>query len=603
MTGLYDDEKVTAEEKAISAKVAFASLWPHFARHKGKLLYCLTLLLIVTGLSIWWPILVQRGLDSNIKNSDLKGLLITVGLIAIMQVIVLILQYVQRIKIEEVGQDVMLVLRQGLFNHLLSLDSDYFGKHPVGRLMARVESDTEALRTFFTNTALILIGDFLLIAGIVTAMFVYSWKLTLVVGAVVPVILTITYIYERLTTPRFLAIRKNMAEVTATLTEFLQGMSIVQIFNRGDYARGRVWEASRKKFRNDAFAHIGVTAYFNVVFFFEQLAIGLALYFAGNWIAAGEMTVGTFSLFMIFIWKAFEPIWRASEQLSQIQRAIAGAKRVYALFGEKSKLPDPEEPVKLERITKGIRFENVWFSYTEDENWVLKDATFDVPVGKRIALAGVTGGGKSTVIALLLRLYEPQRGTITIDGIDIRNFSKADLRRHFALVLQDIFLFPDTVRANIALESTHLTDDDIIAAAKTVEAHRFIERLPDGYKTMVSEKGSNFSRGERQLLSFARALVRNPEVLLLDEATSSVDPATERLIQNSLKKLMEGRTAIIIAHRLSTILDVDQILVIRRGEIVERGTHSELLLLDGYYAKLFHLQFKHLVKAETTHVG
>ena len=243
-------------------------------------------------------------------------------------------------------------------------------------------------------------------------------------------------------------------------------------------------------------------------------------------------------------------------------------------------------------VNDAIRFENVWFSYTDDEDWVLKDVSFEIEVGKRVALAGVTGGGKSTVISLLLRLYDPQKGKITVDGIDLRDIPLADLRKRFALVLQDIILFPGDVKANIGLNVAEVTEDRIYGAAATVAAHRFIEKLPDGYQTEVSEKGANFSRGERQLLSFARALAVDPDVLILDEATSSVDPDTERTIQASLKKLMHGRTSLIIAHRLSTILDVDEILVIRRGEIVERGTHTELLLQDGYYARLFHLQFK-----------
>jgi ATP-binding cassette subfamily B protein len=294
----------------------------------------------------------------------------------------------------------------------------------------------------------------------------------------------------------------------------------------------------------------------------------------------------------VLIWRSFEPIWRTSEQLSNIQKAIAGAKRIFALLSEEQKLVDPVEPVPMSSVKQGIKFENVWFSYTGDERYALEDVSFDIPVGRRVALAGVTGGGKSTVISLLLRLYDPQKGRITIDGVDLRDLSKADLRRRFALVLQDILLFPGDVESNISLESDEIPHERIIQAARTVEADRFIRKLPDEYHTEVSEKGANFSRGERQLLSFARALVTDPDVLLLDEATSSVDPETERTIQSSLKKLTEGRTSLIIAHRLSTILDVDEILVIRRGRIVERGTHTELILRDGYYSKLFHLQFK-----------
>jgi ATP-binding cassette subfamily B protein len=261
------------------------------------------------------------------------------------------------------------------------------------------------------------------------------------------------------------------------------------------------------------------------------------------------------------------------------------------LLSKQPKVWDPIRPVSWGGLKKGIRFENVWFSYTADESWVLKDVSFEIPAGRRVALAGVTGGGKSTVISLMLRFYDPQKGRITIDAIDIRDIPRADLRRHFALVLQDIILFPGSVSDNIGLGADGVSREDIMRAAQTVEADWFIRKLPDGYETVVSEKGANFSRGERQLLSFARALAFDPDVLILDEATSSVDPETERIIQSSTRKTMSGRTSLIIAHRLSTILDVDEILVIRRGEIVERGTHTELILTDGYYSKLFHLQF------------
>jgi ATP-binding cassette subfamily B protein len=297
-------------------------------------------------------------------------------------------------------------------------------------------------------------------------------------------------------------------------------------------------------------------------------------------------------MFIILIWRSFEPIWRTSEQLSTIQKGIAGAKRIFALLSTESTLPDPAKPAVWCGLKKGIKFENVWLSYTNDDNWAVKNIDFEVPVGKSIALAGVTGGGKSTIISLLLRLYDPQKGRITVDGIDIRDIAKAELRKRFALVLQDIILFPGDINANISLDSDSISEERIINSARTVEADRFIRRLPGGYNTIVSEKGANFSRGERQLLSFARALAVNPDVLLLDEATSSVDPETERTIQTSLKKLMAGRTSLVIAHRLSTILDVDEILVIKQGEIIERGTHTELILNNGYYSKLFHLQFK-----------
>nr|MBN2277599.1 ABC transporter ATP-binding protein [candidate division Zixibacteria bacterium] len=589
---LYEDEQINPEEQAIKSRRAFARLMPLLIPYKRPLLLCLILLAAATIMSIYWPVLLKRAMDVNIKNGDFRGLIITVLMIAGIQGVTLILQYIQRIKLETIGQNIMVDLKRRLFNHILSLDVPFFDKNPVGRLMARVESDTESLRMLFTNTVVLVVGDVILLTGIFAVMYYYSWRLASILIMIIPVMATLMIIFERKTTPRFFLVRKKMAEVTANLTEFIHGMSIIQIFHRGAYARGRLYMANQSKFKDDVYVNIGVIMFFNSVFFFQYVMIGLVLYFGIKWTRSGVLSVGTIGMFVILIWRSFDPLWRASEQLATIQKAIAGAKRIFALLATEPQLHDPEKPVAWSGLKKSIRFEHVWFSYTNDDNWALKDISFEIPVGRRIALAGVTGGGKSTVISLLLRLYDPQKGRITVDGIDIRNISRAELRLKFALVLQDIILFPGNVKSNISLESQEICEDKIVSSAQTVEADHFIRRLPSGYDTEVSEKGANFSRGERQLLSFARALANDPDILLLDEATSSVDPETERTIQGSLKKLMEGRTSLIIAHRLSTILDVDEILVIRRGEIIERGTHTELILQSGYYSKLFHLQFK-----------
>ncbi len=589
----YEDEQITSEEKDISSRKAFARLLPLLREHSMGLVVCFILLAVATLLSLYWPILLKEAVDVDIKSRDFNGLLVTALLIGVIQVATITLQYVQRVRLEVIGQKVMVALKRKLFNHVLSLDVSFFDRNPVGRLLARIESDTESLRLLFTNTVVLVVGDLLLVLGIYAVMFYHSWRLASLLLIVVPLIGLLVVIFERKTTPRFLNVRKKMAEVTAALTEFLHGMSIVQIFHRGRYARERVSEVNWLKFKEDTYVNIAVVLFFNTVFFFESVMFGVVLFFGDHWRQAQLLTSGTIIMFIILIWRSFDPIWRVSEQLSTLQKAIAGAKRIFALLATPQKLPDPVSSLAWGGLKEAIRFEDVSFSYGGDDNWALKDVTFEIPVGQRVALVGVTGGGKSTVISLLLRLYDPQKGRITVDGVDLRDLKKADLRRRFALVLQDIFLFPGDVKSNISLDAEGLSDDRIREAARTVEADGFINRLPEDYATEVSEKGANFSRGERQLLSFARALVTDPDVLLLDEATSSVDPETERHIQASLKRLTAGRTSIIVAHRLSTILDVDQILVVRRGEIIERGSHTELLLADGYYSKLFHLQFKY----------
>jgi len=588
----YEDEKITEKEREISSRAAFGKLLPFLYDHKWPLALCLLLLAGSQVLSLYWPKLVKDVVDVDISEGDFTGLLWTVAAIALMQVLTIVFQYIQRVKLEIIGQEVMVKLKSRLFDHILSLNLSFFDKNPVGRLLARVETDTESLRFFFTNTAVILVGDMLLVIGIFVIMFYYCWQLSLVIFGIVPLVVIFIIVFEKKTSPRFLAVRKKMAEVTATITEFLHGMSIIQIFHRGAYARAKVNHANLLKFKDDRYANIAVVIFFNGVFFMQYVMVGLVLFFGILWKSEGLITSGTIIMFLILIWKMYEPIWRVSEQISTIQKAIAGSKRIFALLSQKSTIIQASHPVAWPKLEKSIKFEKVWFSYTGDDNWILKDVSFEIPKGKRFALVGVTGGGKTTIISLLLRFYEPQRGKITLDGIDIKDIALSELRKRFALVLQDIFLFPGDVNSNITLETDDISGEQIEASARMVAADNFVRRLPDGYKTEVSEKGANFSRGERQLLSFARALVANPDVLLLDEATSSVDPETERTIQSSLKKLMTGRTSLVIAHRLSTILDVDRIMVLRRGEMIEQGTHTELILQNGYYSKLFHLQFK-----------
>ena len=584
----YENEKITEKEKQIGTKKAFLSLLPYLKEHSKRLFIALILLSGGTFLSLVWPILLKNGIDGPLKEKDFNGLLIIAGIIGLIQIVTIVIQYFMRIKLEIIGQDIMLKLKQKLFDHILSLDISFFDKNPVGRLMARVESDAEALRLLFTNTVVLIVADIFLLSGIYGVLFYYNWKMALILIVSIPIIGLFIWIFHRTTTHRFLEVRKRMAEVTATLTEFLHSMSIVQIFHRGSYARARVYKVNEAKFSEDAYVNIAACIFFNTVFFFEYVKIGLVLILGSHF----GMTFGTMVMFLLYIWRSFEPIFRTSEQLSNFQKAVAGAKRIFAILSEKSILLDPAYPVEWNGLEKEIRFENVWFSYTDDENYVLRDVSFSIPVGKTVAIAGVTGGGKTTVISLILRLYDPQKGKITVDGIDIRDIPKSELRKRFALVLQDIILFPGDIKSNISLESERISENRITDASKQVEADKFIKLLPEDYKTVVSEKGSNFSRGERQLLSFARALAIDPEVLILDEATSSVDPETERTIQSSLKKLMSGRTSLVIAHRLATILEADQILVIRHGEIIERGTHTDLILKNGYYSRLFHLQFK-----------
>ena len=575
----------------IRSRQALARLLPLLRPHRKWLGVCLLLLAMSKGIYLIGPSLIRRAIDVNITGRDYAGLLATVGFYVLTQGMFLVINYTFRVRMEMIGQATMTTLRKRLFDYILKLSVSFFDRNPTGRLMARVESDTEALRMLFTNTVVAMIGSVLLITGMLIIMFAVSTRLTLVAVLFFPIMGTALYIYHRLTTPRWLEVRKRMADVTAALTEFLQGVPIIQIFGRVGEVRRRMNEINRSKYRPQLTAELFVVFMFNFMFFVETVIIALVLSVGARWAGVGQMTIGTLVMFIAYIRMFFEPVHLAAEEIAVVQKAIAGAKRIFALLETEEKIPDPVRPVIWPRLESGITFENVWFSYTNDGNYVLKDVSFTVPKGSRYALAGVTGGGKSTVISLLLRFYDVQKGRILVDGIDIRQIAKSELRRKFGLVLQDIFLFPGSVAGNVSLSADGSDHGRVTDACRMVSADRFIERMPKQYETELAERGANLSRGERQLLSFARALVFDPEILILDEATSSVDPETDRLIQEGMATLMRGRTSIIIAHRLSTILTVDRILVIREGEIVERGTHNELAAQDGYYTKLCKLQF------------
>jgi ATP-binding cassette subfamily B multidrug efflux pump len=607
----YEDDK----HENLSSRRALGRLLPLLKPHTRWLLVCLALLAGSKAIYLMGPNLIRRAIDVNITSRDYHGLVATVGLYVLVQALFLVTNYFFRLRMEIIGQKVMIVLRKRLFDHVLNLAISFFDRNPTGRLMARIESDTEALRMMFTNTVVAMIGSLFLMAGMFVWMAVVSWQLTLVVAILIPVISTALYFYHRVTTPMWLVIRKRMADVTASLTEFLQGMEVIQIFDRARQVRRRMNEINYRKYRPQAVAEIVVTVMFNFIFFMETFIIALVLYFGIKWVGvtamgagagagsagagagatpaavAGGLTIGTLVMFISYVRMFFEPVYLAAEEISSIQRAVAGAKRIFGLLAVEEKIAEPARPVAWPRLETGITFENVWFSYTGDDDYILKDVSFHIPRGMRFALAGVTGGGKSTVISLLLRFYDPQRGRILMDGIDIKDISSEDLRRKIGLVLQDIFIFPGNVASNVSLEADTPDVERVRRACRAVSADRFVESMPDKYQTELADRGANLSRGERQLLSFARALAFDPEILILDEATSSVDPETEGLIQDGLVALMRGRTSIIIAHRLSTILNVDRILVLRDGEIIERGTHEELVAANGYYSKLFKLQF------------
>ena len=560
--------------------------------HGLELFVCLILLFAATGMSLVGPLLVKRAIDVDIAARNYRGLAFTVSLYVLAQLVFLVLTYVQRWKLEAAGQKIITALRERLFAKVTEMSVSFFDKNPVGRLIARVESDTEAMRLLFTSAVVTFAGDVLMFLGMLGIMAYVNWKLMLLTGIIIPPIVVASIVFSKKTTPQFLTVRKRTADLTAFLAEHLQGSAVVQIFGREKQAMDGMWHASQRKYKTAVRVELMVVAFFNSIFLTEVFGTGIILWYGGKWGLGGAVTIGTLVMFIGYLRRFFEPLHRFSEELSTFQRAFSGAQRAFELLDAEPEVMDKEAAKEWMRLEKAVEFENVWFSYANDgrDDWVLRDISITVPKGERWALVGATGGGKTSIISLLLRFYQPQRGRILVDGIDINDIRQTELRSKVGLVLQDIFLFPGNVLENLRMGDERITPERVMEAACRLGVDDVIRRLPKGLDTELAERGENLSTGERQLLSFLRAMLVDPDILVLDEATSSVDPQTERLLQCAMTELMAGRTSVVIAHRLSTVVDADNILVIHNGEITERGKHEELLERGGYYSKLFTLQ-------------
>ena len=566
-----------------------------FRPHARTLTAATGLLLISTALQLAGPILIKRAIDVDIQGRRFAGLLATVAGYIAVRAVFLVLNYVQRVRLEKMGQEIILGLRRRLFAHLLSQSLSFFDKNPVGRLIARVQGDTDALRQMFASTVVTLVETVVLFAGMLAVMTTVSARLTLVVLTTLPPMIVTAWLLAKGGARRFREVRKRTAEISAFIAERIQGVSILQAFDRETTSVAELDAMNRQKFRAHLKAEIYGIGLFHGLFYFEILGLVLVLWFGGRWAIARTLSIGTLFMFIEYMRSLFEPVARLSEQLDVMQRAFAAAGRVFGLLDLTAEVRDPDRPGRWDRLEREIAFEDVWFSYRNDDEYALEGVSFRIPRGETWAIVGATGGGKSSILSLLLRFYDPQKGRVLVDGIDVRSVRQHDLRSRMALVLQDVYLFPGDILGNIAPLGDPSGDGAgarARAAARVAGAERFIERLPGGWGAEVAERGANFSAGERQLLSFARALAADPEILLLDEATAAVDPRTEEEIQVAMRTLLAGRTAIVIAHRLSTITGADGILVVQSGRIVERGRHLELLAAGGVYADLCALQFQ-----------
>lgn len=501
-----------------------------------------------------------------------------------------IVLYVQMVVMNMMGQRIMFDLRRQIFGHMQRLHVQYFDRNPVGRLITRVTTDVDALNEMFTAGFVAIFGDIFVLVGIVAMLFWLNWKLALVLFSVIP-FLVITSLWFREGARRtYRMVRARIAAINAFLQEHISGMAVVQLFNRQEREAQKFADLNAKHRDANIESIYYYSVFYPVIELVQSIGIALIVWYGGGQVVQGTLSIGALIAFFQYAQRFYEPISDLSEKYNILQSAMAASERIFKLLDTPVEIDDPVEPAELGELRE-IEFRNVWFAYTNEE-WVLRNVSFVVKKGERLALVGHTGAGKTTVTSLLLRFYEAQKGEILVNGVDIRKYRLTDLRRMFAIVQQDVFLFSGTVADNVSLGDATIGRQRIEDAVRRVRAARFVERLPEGYDAPVRERGAGFSVGEKQLLSFARALAFGPPVLVLDEATSSIDSETERLIQEAIEVLMEGRTTVAIAHRLSTIRSADQILVFHHGEIRERGTHEELLRADGIYRRLYELQYR-----------
>jgi len=550
------------------------------------------------------PYLMKVAIDRYIPAGDLSG----VNRIALWYVLILLtgfcLEFTQTWLLQNTGQRIMFDMRMQIYRHLQRLDLRFYDRNPVGRLMTRVTTDVDVINDLFTSGVVSVFGDVFTLAGIMIVMLTMNWKLALVAFAVLPLIVVVTQWFRRNVRESYRTVRRLIARINAYLQEHITGMPTVQLFRREARAFER-FEAINQEHRVANVESIFFYAvFYPAIEIVGALAAGLTIWYGGRSVLAGTLTLGSLVAFLLYSQRFFRPISDMSEKFNILQAAMASSERIFKLLDEPVTIESPtarnEAGDLSRRSPQGegghIVFDHVWFAYNPTEagepDYVLRDVSFEVKPGERVGIVGATGAGKSTLINLLLRFYDVTRGRILVDGVDVREMDLAALRSLFSLVLQDVHLFTGTIAENIRLGAAEITDDRVRAAATAVHADAFVSRLPGAYAAPVAERGATLSVGQKQLLSFARALAFDPRILVLDEATSSVDTETEILIRDALHVLMSGRTTIAIAHRLSTIQDMDKILVLHKARLREMGTHQELLALRGLYYKLYQLQYK-----------
>ena len=559
--------------------------------YKKYVIFAILLNVIVAALGPVRPLLTKIAVDDYIVKSDHTGLLY-IGLALLGSLLLqAVIQYFLTYYTQYLGQRTLYDLRTQIFNHTQKLALKFFDRTPIGRIVTRATNDVEALGELFSSGIVMVFSDVFIILWILAFMFFMDVRLSLVTLSVLPVLIYGTFLFRKKVRERYRDVRLHLARLNSYMQEHVTGMSAVQIFHKEED------ELKRFSDINNDYRVANIKSIFYYAIFYpsvellSSVAIGLIIWYGGGEIFQGSLTIGVLFAFIQYTEMFFRPIRDLSEKYNIMQTAMASSERIFKLLDNNTFVKNPEKPVRIEKVEGKIEFKNVWFAYNGDD-FVLKDISFSIKPGETVAIVGHTGAGKTSIINILTRFYDINKGEILVDGINIGTLDKKDLRKYISIVLQDVFLFSGDIKSNINLNREEISREKVIDSAKIVGADEFIEMLPNQYDEEVKERGATLSVGQKQLISFSRALAYDPQILILDEATSSVDTETEQLIQQAIEKLLVGRTAIVIAHRLSTIQNADKIIVLHKGEIRETGNHQELLAKHGIYYKLYQLQYK-----------
>ncbi|QMS86051.1 ABC transporter ATP-binding protein [Candidatus Xianfuyuplasma coldseepsis] len=542
--------------------------------------------------ALYEPIVIGNTISLFSESSfELSQLLNNITILVVIILSTRILTYAQNIILNITGQGIIFNVRKDVFTHLEYHDLAYLHQKAAGALVTRVTNDTNALNEFYTSVLITIFQSSFKVIGIIIVMFYINAQLTLYVLTVVPLIIIASYFFRTLSRKAYRQIRSNLSSVNAFLAEHLSGMKIIQIFNK-EHIKYIQFKERNDKLKASYYRQIGIFAVFRpTMYMVHMLAVVIVLYFGSQSILSGAYQVGLLIMFHRYVSDLFNPIQQLAEQFNIVQSAFAAGERIFGILDTKPQVVDQDSAMDIDHVQGSIEFKNVWFAYNEGE-WVLQDVSFKVNAKESAAFVGATGAGKTTILSLITRYYDIQRGQILIDGVDIKTIKKRSLRKYIGQMLQDVFLFSGTIRSNITLRNDTITQETLEQACNYVNASYFINKLPQKYDEEVRERGNNFSSGQRQLLSFARTIVHDPKVMILDEATSNIDTETEQLIQDSLEKMMSIGTMLVVAHRLSTIQNVDKIIVLSHGKVIEEGSHQELLRHRGHYYNLYKLQYQ-----------